>query len=147
MYPEIAFVMGILLTQSPAITNNPQVVCMAENIYHEARAEPLEGLFSVAEVTNNRKFSNLFTPSTICGVVYQKKQFSWTRYKNLPIKERVLWKKAMAVSTISYYMPNITNVTKGALFFHSGKVSQYHQTLTYIATVGGHKFYTKETST
>ena len=43
------------------------ITCLARNIYHEARGEPLEGQYAVAEVTMNRKAR---TPSsTVCSVV------------------------------------------------------------------------------
>ena len=47
-----------------------QMVCLAENIYFEARAEGVEGKAAVANVTRNRVNSNLF-PDTYCEVVQQ----------------------------------------------------------------------------
>src|ERR1700685_59090 len=61
--------------------------CLAENVYFEARGEPLEGQYAVAEVTLNRTRSDHF-PHTVCGVVHQTRwdpsrgrfvaDFSWT---------------------------------------------------------------------
>jgi spore germination cell wall hydrolase CwlJ-like protein len=57
-----------------------QAVCLAKNIYFEARGETFEGKVGVASVTYTRKQLEKF-PKTICGVVYQKSsracQFSW----------------------------------------------------------------------
>ena len=47
-----------------------EMMCLAENIYFEARAEGVEGKAAVANVTRNRVQSNKF-PNTYCGVVYQ----------------------------------------------------------------------------
>ena len=47
-----------------------QMVCLAENIYFEARAEGIEGKAAVANVTRNRVNSDLF-PNTYCEVVQQ----------------------------------------------------------------------------
>ena len=47
-----------------------QMVCLAENIYFEARAEGVEGKAAVANVTRNRVNSDLF-PNTYCEVVQQ----------------------------------------------------------------------------
>ena len=47
-----------------------QMVCLAENIYFEARAEGIEGKAAVANVTRNRVNSSLF-PNTYCEVVQQ----------------------------------------------------------------------------
>lgn len=50
--------------------------CLAENIYYEARNQPIEGQIAVAAVTLNRMEDDRW-PDTICGVVNQKYQFSW----------------------------------------------------------------------
>ena len=47
-----------------------QMVCLAENIYFEARAEGVEGKAAVANVTRNRVNSELF-PNSYCEVVQQ----------------------------------------------------------------------------
>ena len=44
--------------------------CLAENIYFEARGEPLDGQFAVAEVTLNRTRAPNF-PHTVCAVVHE----------------------------------------------------------------------------
>src|SRR5436305_144660 len=66
--------------------------CLAENIYFEARGEPLEGQYAVAEVTLNRTWSQNF-PHTICAVVHESRwdpnrqrfvaDFSWTQLGTL----------------------------------------------------------------
>ena len=50
---------------------------MALNIYHEARGESIEGQYAIAHVTLNRVASTKW-PDSICDVVYQPYQFSWT---------------------------------------------------------------------
>jgi len=47
---------------------------------HEARGEGIEGMRAVHQVVLNRVKSRKY-PSTICAVVLQKNQFSWTRDK------------------------------------------------------------------
>jgi len=47
-----------------------EMMCLAENIYFEARAEGIEGKAAVANVTRNRVVSAKF-PNSYCGVVYQ----------------------------------------------------------------------------
>ena len=51
-------------------TLHQQMMCLAENIYFEARAEGIEGKAAVANVTRNRVNSDLF-PNTYCEVVQQ----------------------------------------------------------------------------
>jgi spore germination cell wall hydrolase CwlJ-like protein len=50
---------------------------MVQNVYHEARGEDALGQAAVAYVTLNRVKSPAY-PDTVCGVVWQKGQFSWT---------------------------------------------------------------------
>ena len=54
-----------------------ELYCMQQNIYFEARNQSTLGQVSVAWVTLNRVESNRY-PDTICEVVWQHKQFSWT---------------------------------------------------------------------
>ena len=46
------------------------LMCMALNIFFEARSEPIQGQIAVAEVTLNRVASDDY-PNTICEVVLQ----------------------------------------------------------------------------
>ena len=59
------------------------LMCLALNVYHEARSEPVVGQYAVAHVTINRVQSNRW-PNDVCKVVKQgyrkgrhRCQFSW----------------------------------------------------------------------
>lgn len=70
-----------------------EMMCLAENIYFEARAEGVEGKAAVANVTRNRVVSADF-PNTYCGVVYQGPvRESWKTKQNPDLKasERVYY--------------------------------------------------------
>src|SRR5579859_5098594 len=58
-----------------------EVKCLAKNIFEEAGAEPDAGKEAVGLVTLFRSLSKKY-PDTVCGVVYQRLQFSWTLDKN-----------------------------------------------------------------
>ena len=45
-------------------------MCLAENVYHEARNQPLAGQLAVIAVTMNRVVDSRY-PNTVCGVVKQ----------------------------------------------------------------------------
>ena len=45
-------------------------ICLARNIYHEARNQGIEGMYAVAYVTINRMKIDAY-PNSICKVVYQ----------------------------------------------------------------------------
>src|SRR5579885_1777609 len=58
------------LQTTRAMRRAEDLECLAENVYFEARGEPLEGQFAVAEVTLNRTEARNF-PHTVCGVVHE----------------------------------------------------------------------------
>ena len=79
-------------------------LCLARNIYFEARGEGSRGQYAVAAVTLNRVRDKRWSDG-ICGVVYQKKQFSWTisRPASRPtvIDDRAAWQRAAEVAVLS----------------------------------------------
>lgn len=58
-----------------------EINCLALNIYHEARGESAAGQEAVARVTMARRNHPSY-PGTVCGVVWQPRQFSWTHDRN-----------------------------------------------------------------
>jgi N-acetylmuramoyl-L-alanine amidase len=124
--------------------------CLAENIYFEARGEPLDGQRAVAEVTLNRTRSPYF-PHTICAVVHETQwdpsrrrlvaHFSWTELGALSDPSGPAWKQAMNVASAAYddaYTP----VVPGALFYHATSIRpDWAKTKTAVATIGNHVFY------
>ena len=57
--------------------------CLARAVYFEAKGEPLRGQLAVAQVILNRTQSGRF-PSSVCGVVKQRGQFSFVRGGHFP---------------------------------------------------------------
>ena len=80
---------------------SPEVKCLAENIYHEARNQGIRGMYAVAYVTINRVNSADY-PDSICEVVHQPQQFSWThqnKHVNLNNRiERTAWEVSVDVA-------------------------------------------------
>lgn len=64
---------------SSALSEN-EIDFLTQNVYHEARGEPLEGQLAVAQVTLARLASGKFDRGNglIDGVVFAPGQFSWT---------------------------------------------------------------------
>lgn len=54
-----------------------EIRCLARNIWYEAANQGVEGQKAVALVTLSRVLSKKY-PNTVCGVVYQHLQYSWT---------------------------------------------------------------------
>jgi len=115
--------------------------CLAGAVYFESKGESLQGQLSVAEVVLNRSRSGRF-PSTICGVVKQRGQFSFIRAGGFPpiARASAAWRKAVAIARIA--MDEMADSpAPRALFFHATYVSPGWRGLTRVATVGNHIFY------
>lgn len=115
---------------------------MMKNIYHEARGEGLAGMQAVAAVTLNRAAQ---TNTTICDVVYARKQFSWTntaKGRNKPIKGDTTMVYAVTAQAMSGVMLDITG---GATHYHTTKVKPiWRKSLDKIAVINNHIFYRKD---
>ena len=106
-------------------------------IYRESGNQPLEGQIAVGNVVLNRVASPLF-PNTVQGVLAQKNQFS--TYASGALKKT----KPSAESTIAAKLAldgAVVEKTKGAMWFDSAATSWAARHKTYMATIGGHKFY------
>jgi spore germination cell wall hydrolase CwlJ-like protein len=65
--------------------------CLTDNIYFEARGEPIIGQAMVGHSVLNRVKDSRW-PKSICKVVYQKSQYSWTAEKGKPIDDLKTYK-------------------------------------------------------
>ncbi|HXB18345.1 MAG TPA: cell wall hydrolase [Steroidobacteraceae bacterium] len=124
--------------------------CLAENIYFEARGEPLAGQYAVAEVTLNRTHARNF-PRTICAVVHERRwdpvhrrhvaDFSWTAQGPLSPEDGAAWKQAMTVANAAYDELSPSLVPE-ALFYHATSVQpDWARSRHAVATIGNHIFY------
>ncbi len=114
--------------------------CLAGAVYFESKGEPLQGQLAVAEVILNRASSGKF-PTSICGVVKQKSQFSFVRGGRIPpiSKASAAWRKAVAIAHIAKKDLAEGGIGK-AMFFHARYVSPRWR-LTRVASIGNHIFY------
>lgn len=126
--------------------SDKQEYCLARNIYFEARNQTVEGMEAVALVTLNRVASKRY-PDTICKVVWQRKQFSWTQDgKSDTPHEKLAWKiaKDVAASVLENYNTAEYDFTNGAMWYHANYVKpKWRNTMTQTATIGAHIFYAK----
>src|SRR5262245_277494 len=124
--------------------------CLAENVYYEARGEPLAGQIAVAEVTLNRVASPYF-PDTICDVVHEARwdpirrrmvaAFSWTEFDNVRTPRGAAWREAMAAAT-AVYDGTHTPVAPRALYYHATYIHPYWaRSKRQVAKIGNHVFY------
>jgi spore germination cell wall hydrolase CwlJ-like protein len=118
------------------------VVCLALNIYFEARGEPLDGQLLVAEVTLNRAKNR---NQTVCEVVWDKKQFSWT-HDGKSDKPRDLKAYAHALDLAEQVLIDPDKVLLGtpANYFHATHIKKpkWAKKMTVLGKNGNHIFYT-----
>lgn len=129
---------------------NQDLTCLAKNVYYEARGEPIDGQYAVAEVTLNRVASKHY-PNTVCDVVYQENfdvirkrnvsAFSWTELDVSPPMDKQLWERAWKVAE-EVYDDEAEPRVEGALFYHSRYIRpRWSRRKRPIAKIGNHVFY------
>ena len=127
---------------SPPTVDPEQHKCLALNIYHEARGERVEGQIAVAKVTLNR-VAHIKWASTICEVVYESKQFSWTHLIKDPAPtEARAWTQARIIAR-DVMIGNVEDPTDGAVYYHANYVNpDWAEFMDLSKVIGNHLFYT-----
>lgn len=119
------------------------LLCLAQAVYFEARGENHMGQMAVAQVVVNRMHDDRY-PDTICGVVWERKAFSFThdgksdRMKHSESRSKAL---QVAKATLDGEGLGITST-----HYHTVSVSPYwakHYQLD--GRVDNHYFYTNDT--
>ena len=121
-------------------------VCLALNVYFEARSEPIIAQFAVAQVTMNRVKSDLY-PDNVCDVVWDTRQFSWTHDgKSDKPKEKDAWERAQWVAKVTMQSKRrIDVVTWDTVHYHADYVKPYWITsCVRITQIGRHIFYRRK---
>jgi len=133
---------------------NIALVCLALNVYYEARDQPLQGQMAVAEVVMNRVVNNNF-PDTVCEVVEEGPTYSWK--PDFPIRnkcqfswycdgksdkpvEKEAWETALVVAKDIF--ANRPIILKGSTHYHAVSVRpKWSKTKTFVKRIGDHLFY------
>jgi spore germination cell wall hydrolase CwlJ-like protein len=134
---SLAALVAMQDTKTPLDT---QGNCLAGAVYFESKGESLAGQLAVAKVVMARAKSGRFA-STLCGVVFQKSQFSFVRGGRMPAidKNSRNWQNAIAISKIAL-SGSWKSPVEGALFFHARYVSPGWR-LARLGAVDNHIFY------
>ena len=161
-YISISSFLLIFSIFSYADNETEQVLCLAKNIYHEARGEGNEGKIAVSNVVINRVNSKNF-PNDICSVVYQRNQitfidkilkifpipafcqFSWTcdLKPNDSFYENKSWESSQKIAK-EVFEGLHNDITAGAThYFNPNKVSTpaWANELKKTKVIGEHHFY------
>lgn len=127
---------------------NAVLMCLALNVYHEARGDSDVGQYAVAHVVMNRVAHEKW-PNDVCSVVkqgYRKGrtncQFSWyCDGKSDKPYEPEPWAKAILIAS-EVLSGEATDTTKGATHYHAHYVNPWWASyLTRTKRIGVHVFY------
>jgi N-acetylmuramoyl-L-alanine amidase len=105
------------------------LMCLALNVYHESRSEPLQGQAAVAHVVLNRVASGRWPDDVYCDG------------KPDEPTEILAWAKSVLVANqvLTGVVPDVTN---GATHYHARYVNPYWSaSLSKTVTYGSHLFY------
>lgn len=124
-YPFRSHQAPLTVINSEALSDRSEreVLCLARNIYHEARGQITANQLAVAWVTRNRAD---ISGRTICEVVFEHSrsngrrsaQFSWTLYNHPRPMERHSWDLAQHLAYQVYMSASDADLTRGATHFH-----------------------------
>lgn len=128
------------LASSRGRFNERDLNCLAEAIYHEARGESTQGQAAVAEVILNRVDSRQFA-SSVCGVVNQPSQFSYTIGGRKAIGNKAAYLRARDIARNALAgAPRV--LTGGATYFHTPAVRpSWSHRFQRTVRIGQHIFY------
>ncbi len=137
-----------VISISKQIALSDEITCLAQNIYFEARSEPVAGMLAVGHVVLNRVASDRF-PDSVCKVVRQggeqrlhRCQFSWwcDGRSDEPLNQ-VAWDASRLMAWF-IYNGQTTDPTGGALWYHADYVKPYwREAFVTGPQIGRHIFY------
>ena len=135
------------------------ILCLALNVYHEAKNQPFIGQVAVAQVVMNRVYDERY-PNTVCEVVEQGPTYSWK--PDFPIRNRCqfswycdglsdtptekdAWDNAIMVAN-GVYHSDFEDFVEGATHYHAYYVApEWASAKTYIVRIEDHIFYRWDT--
>lgn len=119
-----------------------ELLCMALNLYHEARGEDNRHQWAVIFVTFNR-VEHSYYPDTYCEVVWEKSQFSWTRNAIGAIipREPEAWKESQRKAFQVFTGEMMNDPTNGATHFYQAHINpRWAARLVDKRRIGVHEF-------
>lgn len=110
----------------PVVYTTEDLDCLQRNIFFEARNQKPMGMAMIAIVTLQRTKMPEY-PSTICGVVYQRWQFSWTAQKHkINMKnatEAEAWHQSEYIARDVLTHANLLDyIYKDVAYYHTTKI-------------------------
>ena len=153
--------LAVLSPISYAEADPAQIKCAADNIYWEARNQPIKGMIAVAWVVRNRVYDNRF-PDNYCDVIYEgpqraswknpdmmypirhRCQFSWYcdgKADKIPTDDYFIYEIAHNIAFKVYY-GMLSDFSQGATHYHADYVRpRWAEKNQLITVIGNHLFY------
>jgi spore germination cell wall hydrolase CwlJ-like protein len=151
---------GALEVRPQETFSEESLKCITDNVYHEARGEPMAGWAATMLVVFARQHDREF-PKSECGVIHQPIQFSWTFDKRIlarPIDQKMYTEvrrfveaklknhtpaSALKSLTEELGLPNHTLYYKKVKeqFTPSPRVQSFFSTLRPVKIIGTHEFF------
>lgn len=136
----------ILQTNTSLKLTSEERQCLIKNVYHEAGVEKMEGKIAVAQTTLNRVNAKRWKNS-VCGVVYQRAQFSWTldKKKREENPKGKLWEDSKLAVEQFEKGARVKNLG-AAKFYHTNyiKTPRWADNSKKLMQVGLHIFYSED---
>ena len=128
----------------------PTLMCLALNVFFEARGEPLDGKLMVIETTLNRVEDSRY-PDDVCSVVYEPYAFSWTHDDksddplSYPYLDRLKWEEIRQLVEVVSKNEQILLGTNVTHYHKAGIEVFWSKHYEYVGLVGSHMFYENKT--
>ncbi|MEX1035431.1 MAG: cell wall hydrolase [Sneathiella sp.] len=150
----LSLVFLVMATFMPSATtpvatksDDPNLKCLAQAVYFEARGEPFSGQIAVAQVVHNRV---LVKAKSYCAVVFEGSsrhnacQFSFAcDGKSDTAMDKAAWERALMVAGL-VKDGNLRDLSGDATFYHATYVTPgWSKSLKQTASIGNHIFYRK----
>lgn len=143
LFTFAATVCAFILSTAAVAEYCDEVKVLALNMYHEARDQGINGMIMVGEVTLNR-VNHPEYPDTVCEVVYQPGQFSWTTNSDQTPHEEEAWEASLDLAE-GLLSGEIEMVDNGAThFLNVDTVSflpRWARSFEVVGRIGDHTFY------
>jgi len=137
----VVILLSILTLKSAEaeISYDDDIQCLTEALYYEARGEPTEGIIAVKKVILNRVADSRW-PSTICSVVHQPNQFSYTKGAYLSIIDNEVYSRMNHIARLEH--PDNSDFYKATHYVNPNLANPiWLKELVFIKTIGNHSFY------
>ena len=148
---------GLMINASSIVLppiDQKQIICLAQNVYFEARSQSQLGQYAVTHVVLNRVRSEAF-PNNVCAVIKQGKrrdgvmvkykcQFSWyCDGKPDDINDKKAWNESLSLAMNAYMVYYLGfDASNGATFYHADYVKpHWSEVFTRVVRIDDHIFY------